>query len=109
MKTYRLKANRQQKGWDLDVRIDGLIPIPHKRQYTFEELLRFIDYVQYEPDWTAPMDAEYEILYGMHNNQKINFFLVENDGIIVMPGTYLYPTVLTLKDIEDLDSYSKHI
>jgi hypothetical protein len=107
MKIYHLKANVNKKWFDMEVVMTELTPIFHRGAYTFEELVKFMDYTHYEPDWKVPMDEEYKELYRLHGDPKVDFFKVKNHNLIVMPGTYLYPTILTMQDIEDLDRYQK--
>lgn len=108
MKIYTLKANKGKNSFDLQLTIDDLVPVPHKRNYCFNELVGFMKYSKYQPDWDNPMEKEYDKLYQLHGNPKIDFFKVKDTDIIVMPGTYLYTTVLTEQDIKDMDN-RKHI
>ncbi|HSH66415.1 MAG TPA: hypothetical protein VLB84_11620 [Bacteroidia bacterium] len=108
MKTYILKANKTKEWFDLKLTIADLIPIYHKREYTFEQLTGFINYMHYKPDWNTPMDdKEYKILYELHGNPETDFFKVKGCNLVVIPGTYIYPTKLTEQDIKDLDNYKQ--
>jgi hypothetical protein len=85
-----------------------LIPVHHKRHYTFEQLSGFRNYARYEPDWDKPMQDEYDLLYKMHSSPRIDFFKVKGLDLIIMPGDYIYPTGLTEQDIKDMDN-NRHI
>lgn len=103
MKTYFLKAVKKDLT-DLKVTIKDLIPIPHKRNYSFKELSELLIHTNYTPDWKTPMEDEYNIFYRVKKNQHINFFRVKGTDLIVMPGTFLYTTTLTEQDIKEMDT-----
>lgn len=88
---------------ELKVTLDDLQPLHTKREHTYKELATFIDNTHYQTDWSQPMKEEYEILYSRKGNKSVDFFKVKDTGLIVMPGTYLYPTVLTTEDIEKMN------
>ena len=102
MKTYTLK-DRRDKRKKIRLTIMDLIPVHHKRHYTFEQLSDFRNDAPYEPDWNTPMQDEYDLLYKMHSYPRIDFFKVKSLDLIIMPGDYIYPTVLTEQNIKDLD------
>ncbi|HMM16748.1 MAG TPA: hypothetical protein PKC47_04345 [Petrimonas sp.] len=109
MKTYRLRSNKSTEQRlppelkDLHVTIDDLIPIPTKKKHSYTELTGFLDYTDYAPDWEQPMKEEYDILYKRKGNKSVDFFRVNGTELIVMPGTYLYTTVLTRKDMDTMN------
>jgi hypothetical protein len=96
LKVYRLRGKAGNP--DFSVTINDLIPIEHK-SYDFDTLVKYLNYTAYEPDWENPMDEEYDLLYKMHGNPKIDFFIIKKTNMIVIPGTYLYPTKLKIEDI----------
>ncbi|WP_268223542.1 hypothetical protein [Sinomicrobium oceani] len=98
LQTYTLKGN--MKNPDYQVTIKDLIPVPHKRKYHYRELLNLINYSRYELDWNTPMGKEYDMLYALYHGYTGNFFKVKDTGLIVIPGTYPYPTLLTEEDIK---------
>ncbi len=101
MKTYRLKGNKGNE--DVELTIEDLVPVPHKRAYTFQQLTSFINNQQYETDWENPMNEEHKRLYEMHDT-KASFFKDKRTELILVPGDYLHPTLLSEQDIMDLDT-----
>lgn len=106
MKTYTLKA-RRRKDSNIQLTIGDLIPIPHKRHYSFIELTDLVNYSNYQPDWDHPMKEEYAALYRKRRNVGIDFFKVRGHDLIVIPGEIIHPTLLTEQDIKGLDLYRK--
>lgn len=102
LQTYTLQSKTGIP--DLQVTIKALIPIPHTRKYHYRELVRLTNYSLYSPDWETPMGKEHDMLYALHNQYKGDFFKVKYSGLIVVPGTYLYPTALTEEDIITMDN-----
>ncbi|WP_148044257.1 hypothetical protein [Sinomicrobium pectinilyticum] len=98
VQTYTLKSKTENP--DLQVTIKDLIPIPHTRKYHYRELLNLTNYSRYEPDWQTPMSKEHDMLYALYGEYKGDFFKVRDTRLIVIPGTYLYPTLLTEEDIK---------
>lgn len=96
LQTYTLKG--KGGNGDLLVTINDLSPIHHK-EYSYDEFFKFLIYSDYEPDWDTPMGEEYDLLYNMDGNPKIDFFIIKNTKIIVVPGSYLYTTKLKMEDI----------
>jgi hypothetical protein len=106
MKTYLLQRNPNAERsipQELKVTLDDLQPLPTKKEHTYEELATFIDNSHYQTDWSQPMKEEYDILYSRKGNKSVDFFAVKDTGLIVMPGTYLHPTVLTMEDINKMN------
>ena len=98
LQTYTLKSRTENP--DLQVTIKDLIPIPHTRKYQYRELVNLTNDSLYSPDWETPMGKEHDMLYALHSQYKGDFFMVKDVGLIVVPGTYLYPTILTEEDIK---------
>jgi hypothetical protein len=84
---------------DLKFTIGDLIPIQQKDQYDFAELVNLINYRDYEPDWSQRMDDEYDLLYNIPENKGRDFFMVSGQSLIIMPGRYIFPTILTKEQI----------
>jgi len=101
MKTYRLKGNNGKE--DILLTIEDLVPVPHKRAYSFQQLVSFVNNQQYETDWETPMNEEHTMLYEMHE-EKASFFKDKHTELILVPGDYLHPTLLSEQDIMDLDT-----
>lgn len=59
MKTYTLKIKKGKSYCDVQITIEDLIPINHKRNYSLEQLVNFLNYSKYKPDWSMPMEQEY--------------------------------------------------
>lgn len=95
--TYHFKAKGNRD--DLFFTILDLIPIYHQTEYTYRERVRFLNYSEYEPDWNQEMNEEYKVLYALHGNPKIDFFRIKGTQVIVLPGTFIYPTILKRKEI----------
>ena len=100
-KVYFLKKQKGKVG--IRLTIDDLTPIPHRKNYTFEQLVNMINGSNYETDWKTPMNEEHGQLYLKFNNCKYDFFKVKGMDLVVMPGTYLYATILTEDKIKELD------
>ncbi len=106
MKTYTLQKNKNAEHTlphELKVTIGDLQALPTKTAHTYDELIKYLNYTFYTPDWAQPMEEEYEILYGRKGNKNVDFFQVKDTGLIVMPGTYLFPTALTMQDIDNMN------
>lgn len=108
MKTYIFKARRKQDP-DIHFTIADLLPIPHRRHYSFVEISEFCDYSKFRADWYNLMDEEYNSLYQIPGNAGINFFKIKGQDLIVIPGEIIHPTKLTEQDIKDLDSYRRSV
>src|ERR1700712_4431834 len=94
MKTSLLKGKGNTP--DLPFILTDLIPVKQTKSYTFIELTKLIDYSHYFSDsnWT---NEDYLSLYKKPENIGIDFFTIRDTGIIVIPGTYIFPTLLTEK------------
>lgn len=75
----------------------------HKRSNSFEVLANLAKYTEYDADWAQPMDAEYQMLYRIDRNKGVDFFRISGTKLIVIPGTYIYPT--RLSEIEVINQY----
>jgi len=93
MKTYLLKGKNGNR--DIALTIEDLIPLPPSGRHDYERLVNLINYSQYEPEWDSPMIAEYDILYSWSANRTVDFFKIRDTGLIVIPGRFVYPTILT--------------
>ncbi|MYY43989.1 hypothetical protein [Elizabethkingia anophelis] len=103
MKTYQLEDTKKIK--HLEMTIGDLIPIFHKRCFSFMELTSFFNYARYAPDWKTPMEEEWHFLYKVEANKGIDFFKIKNTDLIVIPGMYIYPTALSEEIIRKMDHY----
>ena len=90
-KTYTLKG--QQGRTDISFTIDDLIPLPPCPCYDFEGLVKHLIYTEYDADWAVPMGSEWNILYSNPAHNGVNFFRIKGHQVIVIPGTYVYPTI----------------
>jgi hypothetical protein len=96
MKTFLLKG--KGKTPDLPFTLSDLLPVKQTKTYTFIELANLINYSNYYSDtnWT---NEDYISLYKNHLNIGHDFFTIRDTGIIIIPGTYIYPTLLTENQI----------
>ena len=92
MKTFILKGKGNTP--DLPFALNDLLPVPQKKKYTFIELAGLINYTNYYSDtkWTS---EDYISLYRKPEHIGKDFFTIRDTGVIIIPGTYLYPTLLT--------------
>jgi len=97
MKTYTLKGKRGIR--DISFTIADLVPLEKSKTYRYEHLVSLINNRDFDTDWEQPMGEEYKELYQIKKNAKVDFFQVKGTKIIVMPGTYIYPTLLTKEDV----------
>ena len=103
-KTYVFTKHSDNGTEKFTVTIDDLIPLYHKRSYTFIELANLLNFKAFEPDWKKQMHEEYAELYSSPKLKYTSFFIVKQLDIIVIPGTFLYPTTLTIEDIKLMDN-----
>lgn len=96
MKQYILKGKNGKK--DILFTVDDLIPIRQRRRYSYSELSRLIDYTYYQSK--DDFNEGYEELYRRNENKNSDFFRVKGTKVIIIPGRHVFPTTLTLKDIE---------
>ena len=96
MKTYILKGKNGKP--DIDFALGDLIPLKQTKPYDFVELVKLVDYSHYHSDtnWT---NEDYISLYRKPGNQGRDFFMIRDTGVIVIPGSYLFPTLLTANQI----------
>lgn len=96
MKTFLLKG--KGKTPDLPFTLSDLLPVAQSKAYTFIELANLINYTNYYSDsnWT---NEDYISLYKKPENHGTDFFTIRDTGVIIIPGTYIYPTLLTEKQI----------
>ncbi len=92
MKMFMLKGKGNTP--DLPFKLSDLIPVAQSKSYSFTELANLIDYRDYYSDtnWT---NEDYISLYKNHLNKGHDFFTIRDTGVIIIPGTYIYPTLLT--------------
>lgn len=90
-KTYTLKG--QQGRADISFTIDDLMPLAPCKSYDFDRLVKHLNYTEYDADWSAPMGNEWNILYSNIAHKGVNFFRIKGHKVIVIPGTYIYPTL----------------
>ena len=95
MKTFILKGKGNIP--DLPFTLTDLIPVAQSKAYTFIELANLINYTNYYSD-TQWKNEDYISLYKKPENQGRDFFTIRDTGVIIIPGTYIYPTLLTEKE-----------
>lgn len=95
MKTYKLIGRNNHP--DISFTVEDLLPIKPQKQYTCAELIRLIDYSNYKH--AGENFEDYITLYAKEKNKNIDFFKIRGTDIIVIPGNYIYPTILKEKDI----------
>jgi len=96
---YTLKGKKGIS--DIQFTINDLLPLAKSSGYDFNRLSKVINYRDYDADWDAPMDKEYAQLYEMEENKTVDFFKIKGTDVIVIPGTYIYPTILNENDIKN--------
>jgi hypothetical protein len=96
MKIFLLKGKGNTP--DLPFTMGDLIPVQQTKIYSFAELANLINYSSYYSDtlWT---NEDYISLYHKPGNTGKDFFTIRDTGIIVIPGTRIYPTLLTENQI----------
>lgn len=99
LKTYTLKGKGGRD--DVPFTINDLIPVAKSKKYDYEQLVKLINHRDYDSDWAQPMKEEYDLLYNKSENQQVDFFKIRDTEIIVMPGLYVYPTILSENDIKN--------
>jgi len=53
------------------------------------------------------MGEDYERLYSITENKRADFFKIRNTQVVILPGTYIYPTLLNEQEVEQL-GLNKH-
>jgi len=66
-------------------------------------LMKLTDDTWYKPDRNTPMGKEHGMLYELYPTYKGNFFIVRQAALVVVPGTFLYPTALIENRIREMD------
>ena len=91
MKTFVLKGKPGTD--DLPFTLYDLLPLPQTKSYDFFQLVKFIDYRFYcsDTNWT---NEDYLSLYLKPGHHGKNFFTIRDTGVVVIPGTCLFPTIL---------------
>lgn len=92
MKTFLLKGKGQIN--DLPFALNDLIPVTQIKEYSFTDLANLINYRDYYSDtnWT---NEDYISLYKIPANHGHDFFIIRDTGIVVIPGTCIFPTLLS--------------
>jgi hypothetical protein len=96
MKTYIL--NGKNGNANIALTIMDLIPLEPSRRYDYTMLINLINYKDYEPNWDEPMEEDYTTLYSFSSNKTVDFFKIRHTSLIVLPGMFIYPTILTEKE-----------
>jgi hypothetical protein len=99
IKTYTLQGKDRRD--DVSFTINDLIPVIKSKKYDYDQLVKLINHRDYDSDWAQPMKEEYDLLYSKDENQQVDFFKIRGTEIIVMPGLYIYPTILSENDIKN--------
>jgi len=97
MKTYTLKGKNGLA--DIPFTIADLIPIQQQHLQPYNNLVKLINYTNYDSDWEKPMGGDYESLYSITENKGADFFKIRNTQVIILPGTYIYPTLLNEQEV----------
>lgn len=98
LQTYRLKSNTGAP--DLLVTLDDLEPITNSRTYSYRELMGLTADTHYQTDWNTPMGKEHGMLAARY---RTSFFKIKGASLVVIPGTYLYPTDLSADGIREME------
>jgi len=96
MTTYTLKGNTPHT--DISFTINDLVPVIQKRAFRYDELVKHLDYSHYRFNDQC-FKKDYEILYSKPEHKNQDFFRIKDTEIIIIPGTHIYPTILTPGDI----------
>ena len=99
MTNYTLKGNPPFSY--ISFTIHDLIPVKQKRAYSFDELVKHIDYSHYHFNDQC-FKKDYEILYAKPEHKNQDFFRIKDTEIIVIPGNHIYPTILTPDEVKEL-------
>ncbi len=102
LKIYKLRGRNGNE--DIAFTIADLLPVKRSTTYDYNQLVKLINNRDYVTDWEQPMEHEYDKLYRMDGNEKVDFFKIKGTEIIVMPGIYVYPTILTETEVNKLNS-----
>jgi hypothetical protein len=105
MKTYTLKGKNGLA--DIPFTIADLIPIRQQHLQPYNNLVKLINYTNYDSDWEQPMGEDYEHLYCIPENKRSDFFRIRDTQVIILPGTYLYPTLLNEQEVVQI-GLTKH-
>lgn len=97
MTTYTLNGEKGRQ--DISFTINDLIPVKHQKKYSYDELVRLIDYTYYQFNNQSFCDG-YKLLYKQKENKKVDFFKIRGTDLIVIPGNHIYPTTLKETDIQ---------
>lgn len=91
MKTFVLKGKPGVD--DLPFSLNDLRPVSQSKRYDFFTLVKLIDYSRYYSDtnWT---NEDYTSLYKKQGYAGHDFFTIRDTGVIVIPGSCLFPTAL---------------
>lgn len=100
MKTYTLKGKNGLT--DIAFTIADLIPIRQQHLKPYDNLVKLINYTHYDTDWEQPMGEDYECLYSIMENKQTDFFKIRNTQVIILPGTYIYPTLLNVQEVTQI-------
>jgi hypothetical protein len=105
MKTYILKGKNGLA--DIPFTIADLIPIRQRHLQPYNNLVKLINYTDYDTDWEMPMGEDYERLYSIMENKQTDFFKIKGTPVVILPGTYIYPTLLNEQEVVQI-GLTKH-
>jgi hypothetical protein len=74
MKIYTLKGKNGLA--DIPFTIADLIPIRQQLLQPYNNLVKLINYTNYDSDWEQPMGEDYERLYSIMENKQTDFFKI---------------------------------
>jgi hypothetical protein len=100
MKTYILKGKNGLT--DIAFTIADLIPIRQQHLQPYNKLVKLINSAHYDTDWEQPMGEDYENLYGILQNKQTDFFKIRDTQVVILPGTYVYPTRLNEQEVKQI-------
>ena len=92
MKKYTLKGKNGLA--DIAFTIADLAPIRQQHLQPYDNLVKLINYTRYDTDWQQPMGEDYDKLYSILENKQADFFKIKTTQVVILPGTYIYPTSL---------------
>src|SRR5690606_27556700 len=70
------------------------------RKYSYRDLIAMTDDTRYQPDWNTPHGKRARSTCCTIQSE---FFKVRNISLVVILGTYLYPTALTENRIREME------
>jgi len=107
MKTYILKGKNGLT--DIAFTIADLIPIRQQHLQPYDNLAKLINSTHYDTDWEQPMDEDYKNLYSIMENKQTDFFKIRDTQVVILPGSYFYPTLLNEQEVVQIGLKKKSV